>query len=150
MKVLAHVVRDLLVAMTSVYDGVWIERAKLSHVNVRISKLVLDVLKYVLRDIVVLLIMCKLRRSGILAVHFSDSQISSLARLLLSALESKVFRSCEEAGFAASLAIILLWILALLWVLVQRLLLAHSFGGFRGLVVVIVHLVIILSLGFSI
>lgn len=56
MKVLAHVVRDLLVILTPIYDGVWIERAKLSHVDVGISKLVLDVLKYVLRDIVVLLV----------------------------------------------------------------------------------------------
>lgn len=56
MKVLAHVVRDLLVILAPIYDGVWIERAKLSHVDVGISKLVLDVLKYVLRDIVVLLV----------------------------------------------------------------------------------------------
>ena len=150
MKVWAHVVRDLLVTLTAIYDGVWIERAELPNVDVRVSKLVLDVLKYVLRDIVVLLIIRKLRWSSILAVHFSDTQIGSLTRLLLTALEPKVLRSCEEAGFAASLAIVLLVIRALLWILVVRLLLAHSFGRFGGLVVVIIHLVITLTLRFSI
>ena len=67
--------------------------------------------------------------------------------MLLAALEAKVFRSCEEAGLAASLAIVLL---GLLWVLAQRLLLAHSLRRFRGLIVVIIHLVITLSLRFSI
>lgn len=56
MKVLAHVVRDLLVTLTAINDGVRIERAELSYVDVGIPKLVLDVLKYVLRDIVALLI----------------------------------------------------------------------------------------------
>lgn len=56
MEVLAHVVGDLLVVLTPVYDGVGIEGAKLSYVDIRIPKLVLDVLKYILRDIVVLLV----------------------------------------------------------------------------------------------
>lgn len=80
--------------------------------------MVLDVLKYVLRHIVTLLTACELGWSGVLAVDLSDAQIGSLARLLLTALESEGFRRREEAGLAAPLAIVLLGVLALLWILV--------------------------------
>lgn len=117
-KVLAHVVRDLLVTLAAMYDAVRIEGANSAYVDVWISELVLDVLKYVLRHIVTLLTACELGWSGVLAVDLSDAQIGSLARLLLTALESEGFRRREEAGLAAPLAIVLLGVLALLWILV--------------------------------